>query len=389
MSQTAHDGVNQQTSSTSSATPALISQQAQAGTGNNALKRPFDEEDDDSTAHETPRICDEVVSNRSAAVQPDKGEWWEDSRLAAPRNWKEVEALQEALAPTIRTFATISGRVTEEIPLPEISPWTSYANHYRVLQMVMLEAWQSDRRLGPPPRLAGLCAWSGGIMAWREARVQTSEEALTPFIHPRILAPRPRARSLLWHQDWAREWFHGDEEDRRRQEAIEIQAMQRDLVQRQAAPVDLRKKAIAAQARENTPAQRQAAEQAAQASTEQEGFLVRIMSDSVIARDPTTFRKFLYQLGFRHYTKGAHTAMSWKSWCVQVAPPFYERLVASNSAASTATQNTPSVVSAVTNGRSPSPEAIKVTITLEQARLGNERHEAAKARRQATQTEAG
>ena len=81
--------------------------------------------------------------------------------------------------------------------------------------------------------------------------------------------------------------------------------------------------------------------------------------------------------------------MSWKGWCIQVAPPFYERLVASNSAASTATQNTPSVVSAATNGRSPSTEVIKVTITLEQARLGNERHEAAKARRQATQTEAG
>lgn len=72
-------------------------------------------------------------------------------------------------------------------------------------------------------------------MAWREARVQTSEDALTPFIHPRILAPQSRARSLLWHEDWAREWFHGDEEDRRRQEAMEIQAMQKDLVQRQAA----------------------------------------------------------------------------------------------------------------------------------------------------------
>lgn len=116
-------------------------------------------------------------------------------------------------------------------------------------------------------------------------------------------------------------------------------------------------------------AQRQAAEQAAQASTEEEGFLVRIISDSVIARDLATFRKFLYQLGFGHYTKGAYIAISRKDWCIQVASRFYERLVAFNSAASTAIQNTPSVVSAATNVRSPSPE---VTITLEQARLGNE-----------------
>ena len=83
-------------------------------------------------------------------------------------------------------------------------------------------------------------------------------------------------------------------------------------------------------------------------------FLVRIISDSVIARDPATFRKFLYQLGFGHYTKGTYFAISRKDWCIQVASPFYETLVASNSAASTAIQNTPSVVSAATNVRSPS-----------------------------------
>ena len=96
-------------------------------------------------------------------------------------------------------------------------------------------------------------------MAWREARIQTSEDALTPFIHPRILAPQSRARSLLWHEDWAREWFHGDEEDRCRQEAIELQAMQKDLVQRQAAEARLREETIPAQARADTPARQQAA----------------------------------------------------------------------------------------------------------------------------------
>ena len=59
MPRLSHDGVNQQTFSTSSATPTLLSQQAQAETENNALKRPFNE--DDSNAHERPRISDEVV----------------------------------------------------------------------------------------------------------------------------------------------------------------------------------------------------------------------------------------------------------------------------------------------------------------------------------------
>lgn len=71
MPRLSHDGVNQQTFLTSSATPTLLSQQAQDETGNNALKRPFDE--DDSNAHERPRISDEVVRIDRQQSRPMKG----------------------------------------------------------------------------------------------------------------------------------------------------------------------------------------------------------------------------------------------------------------------------------------------------------------------------
>ena len=222
-SQASHNG--KRPSATSAAFAVTPSERTHARSGKNVLKRSFDHKNDNHSSHKRSRGPRNGVSNQPIAVQADEREWWDDARFDPPKDRYEMQALQEALAPTIRTFATISGR-----PSPEVSPCTPYGYQYRFLQRAMLEHWKADRRLGNAPMLAGLCAWPGGIMAWGKARVHTSEEDLVAYKHPSLLVPQIRPGSLLWYQDFAREWFQGDEEDRRRQDTIQTESMQGDFV---------------------------------------------------------------------------------------------------------------------------------------------------------------
>ncbi|KAL2036928.1 hypothetical protein N7G274_010353 [Stereocaulon virgatum] len=248
-SQASHDG--KKPSATSAAFPVTASEKIHAGSSKNVLKRSFDHKNENCSSYKRSRGCANGVLNQLTAVQADDREWWDDARFDPPKDWDEVQALQEALAPTIRTFATISGR-----PSPQVSPWTPYGYQYRFLQRAMLENWKADRRLGNAPMLAGLCAWPGGVMAWRKARVHTSEVELLAYKHPSLLVPQIRPGSLLWYQNFDREWFQGDEEDRRRQDAIQNEIMHRDLGQRQATQAQARLEAVSAQIRPSPPAQR-------------------------------------------------------------------------------------------------------------------------------------
>jgi hypothetical protein len=251
-SQASHNG--KKPSATSATFPVTPSETTRANSSKNVLKRSFDHKNDSHGSRKRSRDPANGVSDQPTAVQADERERWDDARFDPPKDWDEVEALQEALAPTIRTFATISGR-----PSPEVSPWTPYGYQYRCLQRAMLENWRADRRLGNAPMLAGLCAWPGGIMAWRKARVHTSEEDLLAYKHPSLLVPQVRQGSLLWYQDFDREWFQGDEEDRRRQDAIQNEIMQKDLEQRQATQARARVEVVPAQVRPGPPARRRAA----------------------------------------------------------------------------------------------------------------------------------
>lgn len=113
MPRLSHDGVNQQTFLTSSATPTLLSQQAQAETGNNALKRPFDE--DDSNAHERPRIPDEVVRIDRPQSRPMKGSGGRirDSRLQRiGRKWKLFKRPWHRLSGHLRPSQAVSWKTS-------------------------------------------------------------------------------------------------------------------------------------------------------------------------------------------------------------------------------------------------------------------------------------
>jgi len=80
-----------------------------------------------------------------------------NSRQARPNDMNEVHLLQQALAPTFRTFF----RVTAREP-PFVDPWKAYADQTRILQDCSDEHWIADNRRGLPPRLAKLSAWAGG-----------------------------------------------------------------------------------------------------------------------------------------------------------------------------------------------------------------------------------
>ena len=247
---------NDHQASASSASSNRAPQNVPSGGMNNATKRPHAGRSD----HSSPRKRRRVSAMEDNAVQSMQGPIndVEDSRFANPRSWEEVQTLQQALAPTYRTFATTSGRVTEKRPPPKISPWNSYADHYRVLQQAMMDAWQSDHRIGAPPELAGLCAWTGGINAWHKAKVRTTEEALNTFIHPRLRPSQPPQGSLLWHEERAWSFMNRHAEAKRRQEMVEAQRRKSAETQRQLANARLRADALAAEVREDQQAQRQA-----------------------------------------------------------------------------------------------------------------------------------
>lgn len=99
-----------------------------------------------------------------------------------PRNWSEVYALQEALAPTARTFARVTGRQP-----PSTSPWDSYDDQVVTLQQMSDRLWRRERRMGEPPKLARLESWAGGIREITTAAILLSEEMVEGSEHPSLL----------------------------------------------------------------------------------------------------------------------------------------------------------------------------------------------------------
>ena len=106
-----------------------------------------------------------------------------DSRQHMPRNWNEVDLLQEALKPSIRSFS----RITSRSPPTVIgATWSSYATQLDILQRESDRCWKADRRRGAPPKLAALNPWKGGILKVYKATFHTTEDMTEEFVHARF-----------------------------------------------------------------------------------------------------------------------------------------------------------------------------------------------------------
>ena len=144
-----------------------------------------------------PPVGSSVVPGQSAPLQfgrPGSVPWDNatyalDSRQQKPSTWDEVNLLQEALKPSIRSFARVTSRSPPFIPG---SPWLSYASQLDILQRQSNRCWSVDQRPGAPPRLARLGAWSGGILMIGDAEFLITEEMTEEFIHAKLRGYRHR-----------------------------------------------------------------------------------------------------------------------------------------------------------------------------------------------------
>lgn len=253
-----------------------------------------------------------------------------DSRQHNPSTWDEVNLLQEALKPSIRTFSHITARPPPSIPG---SPWLSYASQLEILQRESDRHWSADRRPGAPPELAGLAAWRGGILMVGKAEFHITEEMTEGFIHARL-----RGKMHGWHQDKSVENKH-------------------DEFQSILLAADSRREKLRAQVVE-TIGQQDVSENTI------------MILDNIVARDPERYLAWLSTMGYFYFMTNDHNpyAFSWEKWCTWIAPKSFEFCCKQASVV-----RRPPIGPGSIDRSKYGPPGDRPTISLEEAKAGNRR----------------
>ena len=281
-------------------------------------------------------------------VQPGSKQWvkalWElDSRQHMPSNWDEVDLLQEALKPSIRSFS----RITSRSP-PHVlgSAWSSYATQLDVLQRESDRCWRADRRHGAPPKLAGLNPWRGGILMVYKAGFHITEEMTEEFMHARF----KHAKSC---GDKHREGSPSRQHDTYINKTY-------DHFQKLLLAADARKERLS-----------RLSTQAVEGNGKQDDSeSITAMLDNIVARDPERYLAWLTTMGYFYFTMSDHNPfnLDWQDWCMWKAPRSFE-LCCKPASAVRRPPLGPGAIDRTKYG----PSGDRPAITLEEAKKGNRR----------------
>ena len=256
-----------------------------------------------------------------------------DSRQQKPSTWDEVNLLQEALKPSIRSFSRITSRPPPTVPG---SPWLSYASQLDILQRKSDRCWSADRRPGPPAKLAGLAAWGGGISRVGEAGFCITEEATKEFTHAELRDSKD-CKKLPGSQDDHCQRAH-------------------DQFQSLLLAADARREKLEAQAADGS-AQQDASEN------------ITETLDNIVARDPERYLAWLSTMGYFYFTMSDHNPYGyyWEMWCAWKAPISFAICYKQISAV------WPTYGPGAIDRTKYGPPGDRPTITLEEAKRGNRR----------------
>ena len=257
-----------------------------------------------------------------------------DSREEKPSSWDEVFQLQEALEPSIRSFARINAKTPPWVPGSYL---LSYAEQVAILQSRSDKNWIVDRRRGAPPKLAKLAAWRGGISMIGKAKFRITEEMTEKFKHKKLCGTRPIYGSLGWYEETFSEQGH--------KQANGILA--------------------AADAREELQAQ--GTDGAEQQDVPES--LTEIL-DNIVARDPERYLAWLSTMGYFYFmTDGHHIrGLPWEDWCKWQAPRSFETCCQPE----IAVRRPPLGPGAIDRSKY-GPPGERPTVTLKKAKKGNAR----------------
>lgn len=260
-----------------------------------------------------------------------------DSREDKPSTWDEVYLLQAALKPSFRSFTRVTARAPPTVP---DSHWLSYADQLEILQRESDQHWTTDQRSGPPPKLAKLASWKGGITMIDGAQYRITEEMTENFMH------RDFHRNILPDQHGTLGWY---------QKTFSEQAHNKLRCVLSAA--NARRKSFAAQVMEG---------QEQQDATES----VAKILDSIVARDPERYLAWLSSMGYFYFTTDIHNphGFSWEDWCAWRAPRSFQICCKQESAVMW-----PPFGFGAVNAAKYGKLGDRPTISLEEAKRGNRR----------------
>ena len=287
-------------------------------------------------------------STPSPTEKPGSKVWMEalwklDSRQHMPSNWDEVDLLQEALKPSIRSFT----RITSRSPSTIIgSAWSSYATQLDVLQREADRFWKADRRPGAPPKLAALNPWKGGILMVYKASFHITEDMTEEFVHARFKDRKARGcRHREGSPSWQRDRYISKTHDHF-QELLEAADARRAKLIR-----------LEIQAMEGN-GNRDCSES------------MTAMLDRIVARDPERYLAWLTTMGYFYFTMSDHNPVNldWEEWCTWKAPRSFQICCQPASPA----RRPPSGPGAIDKAKY-GTAGDRPTITLEEAKKGNRR----------------
>ena len=266
-----------------------------------------------------------------------------DSRQHMPSNWDEVDLLQEALKPSVRSFS----RITSRSPPTVIgAAWLSYATQLDVLQRESDRCWKADRRPGAPPKLAALNPWKGGILMVCKATFHTTEDMTEEFVHARFKDKESRGcRHREGSPSWQQDRYISKTQDH-------FQKLLKAADARRAKLSALEIQAVEGNGNRDSP----------------ESFTA--MLDRIVARDPERYLAWLTTMGYFYFTMSDHNPfnLNWEEWCTWRAPRSFQSCCQPASPAWRPPRG-PGAIDKTKYG----PAGDRPTITLDEAKKGNRR----------------
>ena len=269
--------------------------------------------------------------------------WKLDSRQHMPSNWDEVELLQEALKPSIRSFS----RITSKPPPCVIgSAWFSYAKQLNGLQRESDRCWRADRRPGAPPKLAALNPWKGGILMVHKASFHITEDMTEDFVHARF---KDKVSRRSRHREGSPSWQQ-DKYIRKMRDKFQILLEAADARRAELSRLETQ----AVEGNDNRD------------SSE----ALTAMLDNIVARDPERYLAWLTTMGYFYFTMRDHNPfkLDWEEWCMWKAPRSFE-LCCKPASPVRRPPRGPGAIDKTKYG----PAGDRPTITLDEAKKGNSR----------------
>lgn len=257
-----------------------------------------------------------------------------DSRGEKPTTLIEIHLLQKALTPSIRSFTCVTGRPPVVV---SGSKWLSYADQLDILQRESDEYWHVDGRTGPPPKLAQLGEWRGGIMRAGEARFCITEEMTEKFRQKKVIGNGHPDGSLGWHQDLFGGLAHYRAEGALSAADAKREGPKTQLVERE---------------EDETLPEREIAK-----------------LDNIVDRDPERYLAWLSSMGYFYFRSSGynHDDYGWEDWCKWQAPSTFE-----NCCRQVPLLTRPTFGPGAIDRTKYGPVGDRPTITLDQAMKGNQ-----------------